>query len=244
MTTQKIIQTFTSPGYEEIILPYTKMDFILLHKCIEDKEYLEQHQYFKGYKILDNSAYQLQKSMDIDVLLKYAKLLNVDEIVAPDKMGDSKYTIEMTKKFIEVCPSKYAIMSVVHGKNRYEWNDCFNTLNSLDGIDVIGINKKDIIWDGINIIHTNLDLSDDMYINRINTLCYLSEKVKSNKPIHLLGMNDVRDILTNFKYYNPNVRSIDGNILLKLAKTTDNKIDKIKMKQLIKFFNSFSFKNI
>ena len=155
----------------------------------------------------DNSQYELRKEIDYDDYLKWARWIKADEIIAPDVMGDFKKTKKLIEDFIPRVPKRIdckrvKIQGVVCGNTIRELGRCYDWLCGNERIDVIGISKHGCIP----------YRKEDYFQSRRD---FLESVLGTDKPIHLLGVNDFRDFLTDV--HTLPIRSIDGKFLAKVA---------------------------
>ncbi len=184
--------------------------FILLHMLIENKEYrdfyLDKKNDFKLI-ILDNSAFELGKSMDVKLLLSWGKKLrevhpeSIIEIIIPDSYGNKLETLELMYDFFnneDYDEYDFQYMAVPQGKNSEDLIECLNIMLKNHKISTIGINK---LWsrEDINHIVWNIQLKE--------------------KFIHKLGVNKLSD--WNIKALR-NIRSCDSRILSKIVTGNEN----------------------
>jgi hypothetical protein len=189
------------------------MHLLLYHWAKQYPEYLKFYSESKKYKILDNSFYELQKEIDYDDLLKVAKQIRADEIVAPDIMFEFQKTKKLIEDFLPLVPKGLKVQAVVCGKRKQELQKCFEYLNNNERIDVIAISKHgQIKFHGEPIV-----LMRNLDYYRTRKMFFEYAQVFAEKPIHFLGMNDYREFFT------PTIRSIDTKWLAK--EVTGEKID-------------------
>lgn len=98
------------------------------------------------YIILDNSLIELGGALSMERLIKAAEKVLADEIILPDVFKDGEATYQSTLKSIEWLREhnllgRFNLMAVCHGTTEEEFTKCFNRLNDLPEIDVIGIPK-------------------------------------------------------------------------------------------------------
>ena len=114
--------------------------FILLHKLLDDPIYADFYKNYKGFKILDNSCYELGEAMDDDLLAEYVNKINPDVFILPDKLGDKKVTIDRSMEFLDKFPSlKSKAMPVVQGATREEFFSCYQYFRDEIQPEFIGI---------------------------------------------------------------------------------------------------------
>lgn len=127
--------------------------YVLAHLIGVDKEYTDF--YVKkcadaSYSILDNSAFELGKSVDFDVLLKAAETVKPTHVVIPDSVHDCDETIKFTNDFLEHLKKRFGsnnlpfkLIAVIQGKNMSELWKCLNNITwqkkSFSAIDIIAM---------------------------------------------------------------------------------------------------------
>lgn len=189
----------------------TKMEFILLHKLLDNRHYQNYYIKNKGngmYKIADNSAFELGESLDGDLLLEWAKKVNASEIIIPDVYGDKEKTIELMEAFLKKEDSKkYRLMAVPQGKDEKERRECLEYMMNHSKIKCIGLNKN---WDrgmyNVNFSQSELEsAAKDVY--------------EKGKDIHMLGTVNLFDWNHPATKY---MRSADSRILTKIVTGVDD----------------------
>lgn len=183
----------------------TEIDFILLHKLIDNEYYRNYYINNKDngkWKVIDNSAYELGSGLDSELLLEWAEKINASEIIIPDVYGDKDETLKLMNDFLKKYPNcKYKLMVVPQGANERELYDCYIEMLENDKIYSIGLNK---LW-----------RKDSYMINNI-----FKEVVEyCDKPIHLLGVNKLSEWAVHFKH---RIRSADSRILSQIILGTDD----------------------
>jgi len=163
---------------------------------MRNKEYKEFYTKSKVYKILDNSFYELRTPIKPNVLINWAKTLNVQEVVLPDVMYNYSKTKKLIKQFFKQITTedltKYKWQAVVCGKTQKDMIKCFDWMNDHPYIDVIGFSRRGCKW--------------GQHDKERHKLVNLLAK-RTQKPIHLLGANGITDY---FRKWHPKVRSIDS----------------------------------
>lgn len=124
---------------------------LLTHLVEEYPEYAEMARNSKVYKILDNSLIELGGALSMERLVAAADKIKADEIILPDVFQNSVETIKEAKKSIAWLKEhnmlgKYKIMVVCHGKTLEEWKYCFDQVNAMSEVDVIGVPKVTATW--------------------------------------------------------------------------------------------------
>jgi hypothetical protein len=150
----------------------------------------------KHYKILDNSAYELNKGLSLDLLLKAADIINADEIVLPDiyKSNDS---FEYSLKYLTEIPVgfKRKIAMVAQGASIIDLTYSIDKIKRLKRVDTIMLPKWSWAW-RMDLMHLLLN---------------------TDKTIHWLGMGD--RITETVGPYTEMIRSIDTGYFTALAST-------------------------
>lgn len=178
----------------------TVIEFILLHKLIDNEYYRNYYLNNKDngkYKILDNSAFELGESLDMDLLMEWAEKINANEIVIPDSYGDKEKTLKLMYEFLDKYPNcKFNLMAVPQGKNLKELEFCLYEMTSNDRVHCIGFNK--------------------LWRKSMNTIYgFFHQTVLSvNKEKHLLGVNKLFEWGLPFQHL---FRSADSRILAQIV---------------------------
>jgi len=168
---------------------------VLPNLCNLSKDYREYVKASTKYKILDNGAAEGAQETT-EILLKLAKDLKIDEIIAPDVLYNADQTILATNKFLAKCPSRFRIMAVPQGLKLTEWLKCYSAFDSNDAIDVIGLSKF-----SVPKCFKEITLEDDIFTNRYEAMRRVYTK---DKPVHLLGLRNPLELK-----YIQNARSCD-----------------------------------
>ena len=113
--------------------------YVLAHLIGHDEEYTDY--YTKKCKeatfsILDNSAFELGKSVDFEVLIEAAELVKPTHVVVPDWVNDCDKTLEFLKAFLSFLEHRYGnlysvpfkLITVIQGKNMGELYKCLNEI--------------------------------------------------------------------------------------------------------------------
>ena len=163
------------------VQPYSDYHLILTHKVIYSNVY---QKFFKerskagDYILLDNSAAEKHgRSVPLKDVVLAAVLTKPHVVFLPDFMFDSHRTLEELEnvlvsphlRFLRNTMPDIKIAAVVQGASPEDWIMCFNVLNSLDGIDVLGVPM----------------LTTQVFGARWKALDLIKKRVK--KPCHLLG---------------------------------------------------------
>lgn len=201
-------------GHQEWFNKTYPMDFILLHKLLDNNAY---RQYYEReslsrtvegkrsqYWILDNSAFELGESLSGELLMEWALRLGVDEVVLPDSYESKEDTIKKSSDFISMYvellrKKNITIQAVPQGKDSKELIDCLLFFEDfLPHNSVLGINK---LW-SVNQI---LNIRDYTY-----------------RPLHKLGVKDFKEWMTLYTFIDGHLsdtlfRSCDSRILTKIV---------------------------
>lgn len=127
---------------------------ILVHICETDPGYAAyflNHLCTNGsYVILDNSAFELGKSVDTDVLVKWAKLMRPSEIVLPDLFYDIEGTLRASLQTIEALKplelERTKLAACPQGADFVEWCRCLDKMVKIPEIQVISVNLLALKW--------------------------------------------------------------------------------------------------
>lgn len=192
--------------------------FSLTKFVLENKEYAKFYRKLNKYKINDNFAAEQGISMPAEQVLEAARKVKADECWASDKLFDRDVTLSLTKKFIECCKEKdlrrMKIAGIPQGKNLREWISCYKEMLKMQEIKVICLSKYSVVPS-----FKKLSRSTEISHCRIACLQYLLKHnlIDSKREYHIAGEDHL--LLWEIKQLKrfPFVRSIDGNIPIKLA---------------------------
>ena len=204
----------------EMVQPFSDFDFILTHKVLEDKAYLD---YYKNsdnaMKIVDNSVNEKETPESIENVLEAFQKVGGTYLVAPDYIGDAKKTIQayleckdlLTKNKVPV----NRLIGVIQGE---VFEDAFECLrNYTPGIICVPYDlcsrKTDPPW--------LMGLRRALFISHIPR--------DQGYAIHLLGFNS----LDEFFWYqnNPMVMSMDTGVPVLLGLQGLDILDPIESKE-------------
>lgn len=165
--------------------------FVLAHLC-DNPLYKSYVMASNKYKILDNSAYELRRSISVDALLDLAEELRADVVVVPDVLADASETLKMTSEFYNKLTSrslKIKTMVVPQGRTSAEYYACLNKMRSFP-FDMIGV----------SFYAPGLDprQCEDLRFQRISSIVRGYPDVK----IHLLGLANSAFLTEYRKYLN------------------------------------------
>ena len=194
------------------VQPYSNYHLTLTHKVIYSSVYQKFYQVRSkagDYILLDNSAAEKHgRSVPLKEVVLAAILTKPSVVILPDFMFDSHKTLEELENVL-VSPQlrgmrrflpETKIAAVVQGADVDDWIMCFNVLNSLQGVDVLGIPM----------------LTTQFFGSRWRALESIKKKVK--KQCHLLGFwktAPLSDVEAESQY--PFVTGIDTSKPVRLA---------------------------
>jgi hypothetical protein len=193
------------------------MHLALADKILEDGDYRDAYAaaVARGeYVILDNGAAENGASLSGADLLEAARLINAQEIVAPDVLEDSEATIHLTHEFLEgvgeqLQESNIRLMFVPQGKTGYEWQVCLQTMISM--VKSLGLGKRIIIG-----VPKHLDKK--VTGGRAEVLSALASGWQIPYKFHMLGSGEYlcRDVAMAKRYVKW-IRSIDSSLPTAMA---------------------------
>lgn len=151
-----------------------------------------------GYKILDNSLIELGDAVNLDRIIRAAYMIGADEIVLPDKFLNGTETIRRVTNALDELTKlrelgNFKLMAVVHGSNVEDWCKCFDYLNNIKEIDVLGIPKV------TSTLHP---------AGRYEFVKFAIDN--THKEIHLLGMWSSLIELFYYRGYGRFIRGVDS----------------------------------
>ena len=155
--------------------------------------------YFKKsdmFTIMDNGACE-ERQVNVDNLHDLAELINADEIIVNDVLYDGKETINKMNKFFNdnITSKSLGYMGVAQGKNPTEWLDCFINLYKNDNITTLGLSKL-----SIPVCFSKITGTTNLFINRLFVIQKINKMKLTEKPIHLLGLDEPIEIAVAKKF--------------------------------------------
>lgn len=163
------------------VQPFSNYHLILSHKVIYSRKYCDfyrERSKAGDYILLDNSAAEKNgRSIPLKDVVLAAILVKPNVVFLPDFMFDSHRTLEELEnvfrsphlKFMRRVLPEVKLAAVVQGADPKDWLMCFDILNSLAGIDILGIPM----------------LTTQVFGSRTDALEAIKKRVK--KQCHLLG---------------------------------------------------------
>lgn len=188
--------------------------YVLAHLIGNDKEYTDfyiEKCRTASYSILDNSAFELGKSVEFKTLFNAALRVNPTHVVIPDWVNDCGKTIEFANAFIaflkeamfEIEKVPFNLIAVVQGRNMEELFKCLNVYRRLKSegcpIDTIAL-PYDTIPD------------TDYHNIRYIVFQAMKEVLKDSKlKVHLLGLQNYSEYQLYNKEDKELIRSVDSS---------------------------------
>jgi len=164
-------------GYESTAHQYSSIHLGLpIPDCVNNPDYVQYLQDAHGkshYIIMDNGCAEGQL-VDPEAMLRFAKFVGADEVVAPDVMGNMAETLRLTQEFEQNHKHGFNVMGVLQGQNREEIEHLLACYYDMD-INTIGIPKVLIRKSGDRIRSGVARMIQDTYKHRF--------------AIHLLGLS-------------------------------------------------------
>lgn len=162
----------------------TKSDYhlVLAHIYKEDaayREFYKERVAAGDFVILDNSAYELQEAVNVQIILECAKDLNPTAVFLPDSRFDKDRTIALAREAKEVLSGHgWKLLGVPQGNDLRSILECYRWMGSQDWIDGFGLYEEIGEVAGLGI--------------RKDFLAYLEEYrlVYPGKHYHMLGMEE------------------------------------------------------
>lgn len=160
---------------------------VLAHLVLQDPAYRDFYRRESKYKILDNGAFELRRSLTPGELLEAASMVKADEIVAPDVIGAKEATMHVVESFTYAIKSKnlpYKIMAVPQGEDAFEWIECFVRFCKDKWVDVVGIGYKSCLpLKTLTSCLNRLGVESDTRLIVVQA----ASQTSARKTIHLLG---------------------------------------------------------
>lgn len=159
-----------------------------LYHMFNNSRYREKFLIDKNYRILDNGVFELNKLPLEEEYLKRIIDLSPEEIIAPDTPNNYLGTISKTNGFIrkyKIALGKTSVQAVVQAKNLDEAVSCYRNYSENPLIDAIGFPfRMNInIWGRRGGRKELIEFLLD------------SGLLNSNKPIHLLGLRYLEEVI-------------------------------------------------
>lgn len=185
--------------------------YVLAHLIGNDKEYTKfyiEKCKTATYSILDNSAFELGKSVDFEVLCKAAELLKPTHVIIPDWVNNCEKTIEFGEAFLKFLESRYGgaysipfkLITVLQGENIGELYKCFNRFKEYSYL----IDTVALPFDTI----PGTDYHNIRYI----VFQQMKEVFKDHKmQVHLLGLQNYSEYQLYSKEDKEIIRSVDSS---------------------------------
>lgn len=197
-------------GLLQDVQSYSRYHLILTHKVIYDSRYCnfyKERSKAGDYVILDNSAVEKRgKAVPMKNVALAAFLVRPAVVFLPDFLFDAEGTLDEienalrsphVKMMLRFMPGvKFA--AVVQGLDKAEWLECFKILDSIKGIEILGIPM----------------LTAKLFGSRLECLEIIARKAKHT--CHLLGaMDNLETTIAQAKF--PFVMGIDTSKPVRLA---------------------------
>lgn len=176
---------------------FNDYDYALVHlleSCPEYNRYFFEAKQQNRFIILDNSLYELGESFNEALYMKWINLLKPSVFIAPDKFGDSQFTIKKAKEWKLISDEcGVPMMSAVHGSSLEEMLECYKEISSFASM--IGISFASPAYN--NILPDTIPLSVRRMYGRIEFINLLKSSGALNRsiPHHLLGLALPQELL-------------------------------------------------
>jgi hypothetical protein len=188
--------------------------FVLGHLC-ENETYKNYVMSSPKFKILDNSAYELGRSISVKSLCDIAEEIKADVIVVPDVLGNAEETLKTTEEFYKeftLRPNLKNVktMIVPQGTNYSEYLMCYYKMREFP-YDIVGVS--------FYVPGESIDF-EDVRLKKVQSIMNASP----DKKIHLLGLHRVCYLYEYKKYLA--IESIDTSLPIVLAIYGEEMTDK------------------
>lgn len=183
-----------------------------------------------SFSILDNSAFELSKSIPQEELFNCVKEFQPSHFILPDTLNDKVKTIRDSSEFLNKYSSSLQSIpiGVLQGRNFNELFDCFDAYRKL------GVNYIAIPFDCIkeSDLHT---IRYQFFLNLIKERLIFSSNIATK--IHFLGLQNPSELLLYTKETKGYITSIDtsspiingwkGNLYTEYGLSTEKPKDKL-----------------
>jgi len=203
--------------------------FILAHILMNDNKYAQFYRKSSKFKILDNGAFELTKSINFKVLCDLAIDFKVDVLVLPDTLMSKDDTLKKSLQALDYIVkrdmiSKLDVMFVPQGRTLVEFITCIHDFIIQAPLPETYLYSKVIL--GLpymtcakicSFISPKFPRRDD---DATNARIYIIQKYKELRKfrIHLLGAGENMTQEISFMRHYPNVMSVDTSTPFILAR--------------------------
>lgn len=178
----------------------------LINLDFEYKEFYKKELREADFSILDNSAFELGKSIDFKELISVTRELNPSHLVLPDTVHNKEETIKnslgfLSEYYLELCMLKVTPIGVVQGNSFEELHDCI----------------KSYIVAGVSFIAIPFDCikGTDYGTIRFQFFRYLldnlGEMTMMQLKFHFLGLQNPQEMLLYSDFEKSFIHSIDSS---------------------------------
>lgn len=119
----QIALSYMPTPHLEVLDAFSDYGFALTHRVLDDLEYASYYRRRSGV-FLDNSFHELGDSADMSDIMEAVRLVKPVAVCAPDRIGDSTWTVEAYQQFAGMYPD-CKIAAAITGKDRDEMYTCF-----------------------------------------------------------------------------------------------------------------------
>lgn len=197
------LEKFATKSNFHLVLPH------LFEKFPKYKEFYKERAREGDFIICDNSLFELGKCMDYKIVLEKAEEINASVVVGPEVFGSYAQNLRLIYEFLEwkdKIGSKMKVLGIAQGKNSDEIFESFLHLNSIDGIDYLGLpfmlDYEEENTFGIKSL-TLRRVLNRWHLTFLIASVSISESIDI-KPTHLFGLSDALELQ---KYKNPDLYS-------------------------------------
>lgn len=148
---------------------------LLAHK--EYADFFRERARHGDQVIMDNGVVETGLPMPWSLLKELADDVEATDLILPDKLYDSRATLEMGKAAIKEYDGYPSLTAVPQGRNFNEWKQCLREMLEWPAVTTIGISKF------VGLFTTS----------RVDVLKQVPELMESDMGIHLLGCISISD---------------------------------------------------
>lgn len=176
----------------------------LAHQVKKDPDYADffwRRAANGAFVIMDNGIVETGSPLSIEELVSLADLIECQEMVLPDSIGNADETIERSFRALRSAGPQHicglSLMAVPQGSTPDEWIECVREM-LLWNVDTIGITRF---------------LVPKVFPSRSEALKRVPELIASDKDIHMLGCpGHPREIAEIDKAFPDRIRGVDSGI--------------------------------
>lgn len=197
---------------------FNDYDYCLSHLLDENEQYKDFyiHQAKTGRQVIvDNSVFELEKSVTSDDLIRYIEMIKPSHYIIPDVLDDAEATVQNVIEWNKSIPGMR--VGVVQGNTMEEALWCLNEI--VDHVDVIAISFNCEFYKTVFNLDCNVMNINFAYARYTFIMYCIQLGLFSSKCIHLLGCSTPLELAA----YNNIARVLSVDTSAPIMWTLDNR---------------------